>query len=169
MSTEIEFRTGDIFCVPADKMVVIAHIVNNVGVMGAGFALQVARKWPAVLTHYRANFLWANLGDIQFRDVDGNITICNMFAQDGLPSVTNRHPLHMEALHRCLFELAETLHDTSGYEVWMPRIGTGHGGGDWKLIEPLIRDTLIEAGIPVVVFDPEIRTHRVRRSRRSTP
>lgn len=149
----ISYQTGDIFSVPADKMVVIAHIVNNVGVMGAGFALQVAQRWPSVLTHYRSNFLWAQLGDIQFRDVDANITICNMFAQDGLPSATNRHPLNLVALRRCLLELADTLWETNGYEVWMPRIGTGYGGGRWSLIEPIIRDTLGVAGIPVVVFD----------------
>jgi hypothetical protein len=35
----------------------------------------------------------------------------------------------------------------------MPRIGCGLAGGTWDKIEPLIRETLCAAGVPVTVYD----------------
>ena len=40
-----------------------------------------------------------------------------------------------------------------GASVHMPRIGTGLAGGKWELIEPLILEKLIAAGVKVYVYD----------------
>jgi hypothetical protein len=34
----------------------------------------------------------------------------------------------------------------------MPRIGTGHAGGSWPLVEELIVAKLISKGVPVTVY-----------------
>lgn len=152
----LTYTTGDIFDVPADKKVVIAHIVNDVGAFGAGFAQAVANKWPHVRTHYYANFSWYHLGDVLFRDAeqDGRIVVANLFAQDDLLGKENPTPIKYIALDLALIELAETiLEGSEEFEVWMPRIGTGYARGQWSIIEPMIKHRLVERGIDVVVFD----------------
>jgi hypothetical protein len=37
--------------------------------------------------------------------------------------------------------------------VHMPRIGTGLAGGSWPVVEEIIRESLIQAGIKVFVYD----------------
>ena len=41
----------------------------------------------------------------------------------------------------------------AGASLHMPRIGTGHAGGSWAVIEDLIRSTCCDAGLPVTVYD----------------
>ena len=152
------YRVGNIFDVPIGKSVVIAHIVNNAGAFGAGFAKALAEEFPDVRRHYLANFSFCRLGDVLLRDVEisqRDIVVANLFAQDGLRSATNPHPIKYSKLFEALSELAEiiTEYPVSQYEVWMPRIGSGLAGGDWVLIENIVRDTLERAGITVVVFD----------------
>lgn len=154
----LEYRVGDIFADAErhDIGVVIAHVVNNVGAFGAGFAAAVAKRYPHVRTHYYANFSWYNLGQILLRDAisDARVVVANLFAQDGLPSKDNPQPLRYMKLRDALFELRELLADIDEpYEVWMPRIGTGYGGGDWNLISEIIDDTLVRTGLKVVVYD----------------
>ncbi len=153
----LRYTTGDIFDVPADKQVVIAHIVNNVGAFGAGFAQAVADKWPHVRTHYHANFSWYNLGDVLFRDAEqnGRVIVANLFAQDGLPGKNNPVPIKYLALTQALDEVGEILNESQDeYEVWMPRIGTGYARGKWDVIESIVKDRLVGRGIDVTVFAP---------------
>jgi hypothetical protein len=37
--------------------------------------------------------------------------------------------------------------------VHMPRIGTGAAGGDWRIIEQLVLDTLVDRGVELTVVD----------------
>jgi hypothetical protein len=39
-----------------------------------------------------------------------------------------------------------------GASVHMPPIGTGHGGGDWKVISELILEELVRKGTKVTVY-----------------
>lgn len=157
--SEIEYRVGDALDIPHGKHVVVAHIVNNAGAFGRGFAAAVRDKWPHVRTHYLANFGYFRLGEVLFKDAeaDGSVVVANLFAQDGLPSRDNPQPIRYGALREALEEVADILLEPPSwddvYEVWMPRIGTGYAGGDWRAIEMIIRETLCAAGIKVVVFD----------------
>ncbi len=155
----IEYRVGDIFDIRENNHVVIAHIVNNVGAFGAGFAKALAERLPHARTHYHANFSWYHLGDVLMTPVWVPITghpatVAHLFAQDGLPSKDNPVPIKYLALARALDELAETMLECPDeYEVWMPRIGTGYARGKWDVIESMIETSLTERGVRVVVFD----------------
>jgi hypothetical protein len=35
----------------------------------------------------------------------------------------------------------------------MPRIGCGLAGGKWEEIEPIIKETLVKAGLSITVYD----------------
>ena len=151
----IQYRTGNIFDIKQTDHVVVAHIVNDVGAFGRGFAAAVAERWPMVKTHYHANFSWYRLGDVLVSNTDMlNVSVANLFAQDGLPSKENPVPIKYLALAAALGELGEIILECSDeYEIWMPRIGTGYARGKWDVIESIIRTALTDKGIRVVVFD----------------
>lgn len=156
----ISYVKGNIFRVPVASRVVIAHIVNNVGAFGRGFAADLAFNIPKAKQVYLDEYKDAKLGDVVMHDAttpEGkHVVIAHLFAQNGLPGPDNHNPIRYGALTDSLDTLAGVILDAPDpYEVWMPRIGTGYARGDWMLIEGIVRDTLTRVGIRVTVFDKE--------------
>jgi O-acetyl-ADP-ribose deacetylase (regulator of RNase III) len=152
--TEIKYVNGDVLslCAPG-PLVVIPHVCNNVGAFGAGFALAVARKYPAAKKAYHAMTL-LTLGTVGVVPVDpGNgIWIANMIAQDGLPSAKRRVVIDYDALTDCLFQVAAECADL-GAEVHAPKFGCGLAGGKWDRVENIIKQTLTHNRIPVTIYE----------------
>lgn len=142
--------------------VFIAHVCNDVGAWGAGFTRAVEKRWPGTGDRWRRNLAsWKAsreaLGLVFFDPSPlekDNIIVVNMVAQHGVGRSQIR--LNYPALRSCLTELAEAArggeHGPS-IPVHMPRIGCGLAGGSWDEVEPIIRDTLVAAGVEVVVYD----------------
>ena len=120
--------------------VMLAHVCNDVG-----------------------KILDDRLGQICFdstpADAD-HIILVNMVAQHGVG--TSQIRVSYPALHKCLKMLAEVAKEGMGgpmIPVHMPRIGCGLAGGRWEVVEPIIRETLVRAGVEVVVYDlPQAQT-----------
>lgn len=136
---------------------VIGQIVNDSAVRwgGAGFANAVKSRWPAVHDDYRQ---WAEsgreklrLGNAHVASADEDIVIYSMIAQHGYgPSRLPR--IRYQYLRTCLqrlrdFALAERA------SVHIPRIGCGEAGGNWTVVEDLVRENLSDFGIHVTVYD----------------
>lgn len=133
----IEYIKGDVLHNSNTKRI-IAHVCNNVGGFGKGFALAVAKKYPMVKKRYNewynSQFIYKDvfqLGDWQDVFIDDNLTFVNMLCQNGYKSEINPCPLDYDALERCLYGLD----CMNRVEIWMPRIGSGLAGGDWRKIE----------------------------------
>ena len=73
-----------------------------------------------------------------------------MVAQHGY-GYSSKPRIRYEALDQCLCELG-TLAKEAQCSIHMPRIGTGFAGGNWTVIEALIRETLVSQGIDVIVY-----------------
>jgi O-acetyl-ADP-ribose deacetylase (regulator of RNase III) len=148
----IEYVTGDATCPIGDGTKIIAHIVNNAGVWGAGFVMALSAKWPEPEEAYRQ---WAKsgrltLGRIQLEEIESqpDIIVANMCAQDNRSGV--HPPVRYDALRRCLSTLEDCAMQMAA-SVHMPRIGCGIGGGRWEAVEPIIREEL--GDLRVVVYD----------------
>ncbi len=90
---------------------------------------------------------------VQISERGVSATVAHLFAQDGLPSKDNPVPIKYLSLAQALNELAETMLECpEEYEVWMPRIGTGYARGKWDVIESMIKHSLCDRGIKVVVW-----------------
>ena len=161
----ITYLKGDA-TLPEKKPVAICHICNDVGKFGAGFVLSLSKRFGSEVNNpeyaYRKWFRDKNwqgqpfeLGQTQVVVVNSDITICNMIAQHGVGRGTQR--VDYEALRKCLHTVAVCIRDlrllNKEYNVAMPRIGTNLGGGKWEDIEPIIIETLCDAGIEVFVYD----------------
>lgn len=152
--TPIKFVVGDATQPKTEDQKFIVHIVNNIGKWGHGFVIAVSRRWPEVKSVYCANYHKHELGDIQFVPVDVDLTIVNLFGQDGIRGPGYTQPVRYGAIHAGLKRLTADIKKVLfACSVHMPRIGCGLAGGCWEEIEPLINDTLIKADIPVTVYD----------------
>jgi O-acetyl-ADP-ribose deacetylase (regulator of RNase III) len=151
----LNYVEGDATRPQGDGPKLILHICNNIGAWGAGFVLALSRRWPEPEREYRA---WHasdrdfGLGRIQQVQVEDDIWVVNMVAQHGIRSPTNPKPIQYFELKKCLQRVAGFA-SKYGVSVHMPRIGCGLAGGDWKVIEEIIKETLIDGGVKVTVYD----------------
>lgn len=157
----ITYQTGNATRPVGDGPKVIAHICNDIGAWGSGFVLAVSRRSPLPESAYRSwhrKRVWSGrpfeLGQIQLTAYAGpQLRVANMIAQRGIRHEASAPPaVDYDALGTCLNRLYEAVAGTP-VSVHMPRIGCGLGGGDWRVVEGLITDTLIVHGVPVTVYD----------------
>lgn len=109
------------------KRSVIAHCVNTLGAWGAGFVVPLSKRYPQTKEYYRSllNSYKGNRSDLL-----GTINLVANVAED-----TDYKS----------FDYSFTIH--------MPRIGCGLAGGDWNIVEQIIKDEFINKGIEAYVYD----------------
>lgn len=176
--TSIKYVKGDILAeirnlTPSDPdaptVLFVPHIVNNVGHYGGGFtgALNKDPAFAYIAADYAA---WIRPGTHTL-GLNQNVTIprgllpglktsvivVNMMAQDNmLPWSPDRRRVDYVALSSCIDELQRDIEHVFWNEktaIWTIKFGTGIGGGDWNVIEPLIVDGWCKYDIPVTVFE----------------
>lgn len=137
---------------------IIAHIVPNSSSAwgGWGFAGQVKKRFPETWTAYRNSVdligLPLEMGKCIKSELPNGNWLFNMVSQYGVGrSKTPR--IRYAALETCLRQLAEWAQELDA-SVHMPRIGTGHAGGDWTLIKDLVLDLLVKQDIDVTIYTP---------------
>jgi O-acetyl-ADP-ribose deacetylase (regulator of RNase III) len=153
---EIAYIRGDATSPRGAGYRIIAQIVNDrAATWGAGFALAVRKKWPAIQDAFRA---WAesrnnlSLGNSHLTQIDASTALFSMIAQHGYgPSPKPR--IRYAALRKALEQLASVAAE-KGATIHMPRIGCGQAGGSWEIVRDLIDETLISKSVRVTVYDP---------------
>lgn len=142
---------GDLFDAKEKYLI---HQVNCQGLMGAGVALQVARRFPHVKQAYVNGCKMRNakdlLGCIQIVACDPNDTkkqgqcIINLFGQDkiGRGKMTD-----YDALRKAFFKINQLKQD-----VAIPYLlGCDLAGGDWNIVSRIIEEECKD--INVVAYD----------------
>ncbi len=159
----ITYLKGDATQPLGDGHRIIAHVCNNVGGWGRGFVVALSKRWDTPERTYRS--LWhtghsITLGHVQICNVDDDLYMANMIAQEGYGSKNaNLHrtderdarpPIRYDALKTCLTAVASFARTCDG-TVHMPRIGCGLADGRWEEVEPLIEETMSD--LNVFVYD----------------
>jgi len=147
----ITYVEGDATQPIGDGTKIICHICNNIGGWGAGFVVALSRRWDEPETAYRSLDEYPQ-GMVQYVEVEDDIWVANMIAQQGVRSRMNPKPVNYNSVKEALTDVASEaiIMDAS---VHMPRIGCGLAGGNWGQIERIIQNTLVTAGIQVYVYD----------------
>jgi O-acetyl-ADP-ribose deacetylase (regulator of RNase III) len=125
---------------------IIIHQVNARGVMGAGLALKIRRKWPVVWKVYRSDT--PLLGMVQYVPVGAKLAVVNLCGQDGYG--TDKRHTDYDAIADGLTTLAGFLNDfgMNDVPVYIPYgMGCGLGGGDWNVVSAIIEVALPQATI----------------------
>lgn len=151
---------------------IIAHLVNdatpNWG--GNGLASALRRKWPVVQDEFRQ---WAQeagqftLGGAHCTQAERGISVFTMIAQHGYGAST-RPRVRYEALASCLMRLGEEA-ISLGASVHIPRVGCGQAGGDWEVVEELLKIALLSRGVRVTVYDLPGTKVAIRAARKARP
>lgn len=124
---------------------IIVHQVNELGVMGAGLALQIKNKYPDVYRKYKAVANKDCLGKIQLIKIDKNRWICNMFSQKGISRT--KQTTDYKLFEQCIEKLSKYA-EQHNLTVAIPyKIGCGLAGGDWEIVKKLIDKYLSNAVI----------------------
>lgn len=130
---------GDITTLPEDNThdTIICQQVNCMGVMGAGLAAQIRRKWPNVYTEYRKRCTKDMLGTYHMVKVGPHLYVANIFGQ--LSYGTEKCQTNYVALACAIFQLMK---DMPHCTIRIPyRIGCGLAGGNWDKVLEIIIDS----------------------------
>jgi len=92
------------------------------------------------------------LGKVQLVQVERDIWVANLIGQRDVVAGPDGPPVRYDAIEQALSDLASTALALVA-SVHMPRIGSGLAGGDWAVIEAIIKRTVANAGVSVTVYD----------------
>lgn len=154
----INYINGDLFkgIENSKEKILIPHIVNNIGAWGSGFVIPLGRKFPEAKQDYLNLLEYTDLGECIFSHVK-NIVIANMVAQNGISSKStgNRNfvspnPIRYGALLKCMEEIAI---EYPTHVIHTPKFGSLRAGGNWALIEELIKEIWYNHTVNIYVFE----------------
>lgn len=143
----ISYTKGDL--IKEVKQGVILHQTNCFGVMGAGFALQLKNEYPRNYDVYRSH---CNYPGQEPEDLLGT-TLCTAFNNHDRLIIINafgqvgtggRKATSYDALDQIFFDLYKSENKSYNDHIHMPKIGSGLGGGNWQVIESIIKNYLPE-------------------------
>ena len=127
----------------------ILQQVNLKGVMGAGIALAIRKKWPVVYEEYRKVFKQASLGMIHPIKVSPSpsLWVVNLFAQEGYGH-DKRHTDY-NALKICLKKVSKWRSDNhKDLPIYIPyKMSCGNAGGNWETVCHMIQEIIPDAEI----------------------
>lgn len=150
MSGSLTYVVGDATKPQGNGLKIIPHICNNKRVWGRGFVLALRANWPDSEAVYKS--MIQELGQVSFYKADPDIYIANMIAQEGIRSSINPHPIRYEVLRQTL-EAVAVFAQSNQASIHTCRIGAGLAGGDWNIIEGIIKETLVDKGLSVTIYD----------------
>ena len=124
----------------------VCHQVNCQGVMGAGLAKGIRLKWPRVYNDYMSAFQRGDLklGQVVFTTIAANkLYIANLCGQHDYGSPSIKRPwTDYDSLSQCLSKVEDwrKVVGEGKLPVYIPyKIGCGLGGGDWSVVEGIIK------------------------------
>ena len=146
----ITYIKGDLFSTNAD---IIAHGCNCLGGYGSGVAYTMARNYPKAKSLYLEKYDeegW-NLGDVQMVLQRDGKYIANCATQD---SFLPRGICHAdyEAIRLCM-EKVKRFAKNKGLSIAIPKIGAGLAGGDWTIIEGILKGVFNDYDITVYYLE----------------
>jgi O-acetyl-ADP-ribose deacetylase (regulator of RNase III) len=137
----LSYQKGDLL---ASKCKIIGHGCNAYGIMGGGIALSIRKKWPVVFSEYHEKYLIESvtsgghleLGSVIPVDVTDNLKVLNMITQKSCGG--GQRYVDYEAVAKCFEWVEKQKYNTT---IGIPMIGAGLAGGDWDIIETIIKKT----------------------------
>ncbi len=142
----IKYVKGDLFKAPET---ILGHGCNCSGGYGSGVAAGMAKNHSKAkdwyLTKFQSEEGW-ELGDVQFV-TSGDKIIANCATQDGYMP---RNVCHADypAIRKCM-ELVKDYAQSHKYSIAIPKIGAGLAGGDWNIIEGILKEVFSDYDVTI--------------------
>jgi hypothetical protein len=125
----------------------------------------VSRRWSQPESEYRRWYQHGHMvgttGDFELGQIQlvtcveaPLLMVCNMIGQHNIVTRSGVPCIRYESLRGCLSMLGQFVVTTdTNITIHMPRIGCGLAGGEWSIVEEIIRGELCSKGINVFVYD----------------
>ena len=134
---------------------IIAHVCNDKSKWGSGFVVALSKSHPQAESSYRSMSKY-DLGDVDFA-VCGNEIVANMIGQHGVSYTKDGTTGGCPPIrYKAIYDAMEKVRDYAlqgDYEIHCPKFGSDRAGGDWRILELLIKSLWVEAGINVRVYE----------------
>jgi O-acetyl-ADP-ribose deacetylase (regulator of RNase III) len=142
MLTEIE---GDLF---EQDFPAIAHGCNTKGVMGAGVAAQMARRYPGMHQQYemRCALGTFRLGDVMPWVTGTRKVIYNLATQE-----QTGPDARLDLIAACTGRMLDYAYQWNIPLIGLPRIGCGIGGLDWPDVKAVLESEAAGRQVQLVV------------------
>lgn len=135
---KVNQKTIDIFDSDYDMIV---NQTNCRGVMGAGLALQIKKKYPEIYERYLLDFRQGKLklGYVAIYKTKDNKYIACMCAQDYYGR--NQRQTDYEAFEFCYRKVLQIANSMNIRRISIPGyIGCGLAGGNWNIVSNIIKN-----------------------------
>lgn len=144
----VSYKNGDLLSSGCNM---ICHQVNCKGVMNAGIAKTIRKKYPQVYKVFIASFCekYNKLGNIDVVYIQpDHLFIINLYAQFNYRPTGVVHTDY-DAFRKCLGEIKTEVTDhfaahgkpSGGFRIGFPdHIGCGLAGGNWDIVRGIIED-----------------------------
>lgn len=135
----IEVKKGNILKQEAEALV---NTVNCVGVMGRGVALQFKEAFPENYKQYKEACKNEAVKPGRMFVFDASMLIGPKIIINFPTKRHWREKSRIEDIESGLKDLIKILKDSHIHSVAIPPLGCGLGGLDWKIVRPLIENSL---------------------------
>ena len=148
----ITYKVGDLLDVTDG---ILAHGCNMRGVMGSGVARLVQAKYPEAFRQYITDLCnYFPLGGVSFwsplgEDEPTRFLVANCLTQEKMGADGKKY-VSYDAVDMS-FQILNKVAEEGSYTIHIPRIGAGLGGGDWGVIEAIIKKK--KKNVDVIVWD----------------
>lgn len=151
----LKFKIGNLIeAAKSGEVNVIAHGCNCYNTMGSGIAPQIKNAFPNAYAADQATTKADpnKLGSYTAAK-NGDVTVFNLYSQFGFWGRNKGlRDLNYNALYDSLDSMRNALKGLPDVRVGIPAIGAGLAGGDWKIIQAIIEQTLDQEDFPVTVY-----------------
>jgi O-acetyl-ADP-ribose deacetylase (regulator of RNase III) len=145
---------GDATAPRGEGKKIIGQVVNTSGAMGFGFGRAIAIRYPKAkrnVQEWKKQKREFALGNSRLVQVDNDVYVFQMLAQEGIKAKFGNVPLKYSSLQNCLKNLYDEAIEMNA-SVHLPAIGAGQAKGDWNIIKGMIHDELVKKGIDVTIY-----------------
>lgn len=142
----IKYVEADLFTASED---IIAHGCNCRNGYGSGVAYTMSQVYPKAKSMYHEKFDeegW-ELGEVQFVLQNDGKYVANCATQDAFLPRGYRHADY-EAIEDCMEKVKRFAKD-KGLSIAIPKIGAGLAGGNWRMIEGILKEVFTDYDITV--------------------
>jgi O-acetyl-ADP-ribose deacetylase (regulator of RNase III) len=155
----LKYKVGDLIQAAVDGEVnVIAHCANCFNTMKSGIAPQIVKMFPEA-------------GEVDQETVKGDITkfgsataaydefhnvlVVNLYGQYNYGRAKGRVYVEYDMLRKSFGEMRSYMHyvkPNTGHRIGLPKLAAGLSGGDWSIIEQIIKDELTAYNYDVTIY-----------------
>jgi O-acetyl-ADP-ribose deacetylase (regulator of RNase III) len=145
----LQLTNGDLLTAPEQ---IIAHGCNLQGVMGAGVALALKKKWPHVEKAYLYGIASgaATLGSVVWATLPDRRQVANVMTQKNYGR--SGRLVSYDAVDRGLREVAQRALEQDVTAIAIPAIGMGLGGGKPTVIREIISEIGIDHQVSFTIY-----------------